>query len=103
MVFSMNEWTVSGRVTYLKELTGDFAASIRIKGETKRKDHCYESDTLEIGCLLKHRAFEDAKKKGIRMNSFTTMSGHLETWNKTIHGKPTNKVMFVADYILDVI
>ena len=32
--FGFNEWTVTGKIDYLKELTGEFACSLRIKGIT---------------------------------------------------------------------
>lgn len=41
-----------------------------------------------------------AKKKGMRMHKEVTLSGHLESWVKGTSKNP--KIMFVADYVLEV-
>ena len=97
--FGMNEWTVSGRVDYLKELKGEFACSVRVKGKAKRDD-LYTSQILDFGCLMQPQVYEEAKKKGIKMNRNVTLSGHLESWQKGSSYTP--KIMFVADYVLEV-
>ena len=101
-MLSMNEWTCSGRVVYLKELEGDYALSVRLQGEANRADGVYKSGRLEFGCILKGDVYEEAKKKGLKMGKTVCFSGHIETWDKTVHGKPANKVMFIADYVLEV-
>ena len=97
--FGMNEWTVTGRVVYLKELQGEFSCSVRVEGKAKRVD-VYTSQILKFGCLMQKPVYEDAKKKGIRMNRNVTLSGHLESWQKGSSYTP--KIMFVADYVLEV-
>lgn len=98
---SFNEWTVSGTVFYLKELDGEFRASIKIRGEAQRPN-LYSSQILEFGCLLSDNVYKDALKKGLTLYKSASFSGHLETWAKTIHGKDKPKVMFVADKVLEV-
>ena len=97
--FGMNEWTVSGRVDYLKELKGEFACSLRVMGSAKREG-VYQSQILEFGCLMQKPVYEEAKKKGMQMFKNVTLSGHLESWQKGSSYTP--KIMFVADYVLEV-
>ena len=103
MIYSINEWTVSGRVFYLKEMQGEFSASLKIRGEAKRSDGVYSSQIMEVGCLLPPNVYEQAKKKGLKLNRQLCITGHLETWNHNSKGKPIeDKVMFIADAILEV-
>lgn len=97
-----NEWTVSGEVYYLKELEGEFSASAKIRGTASRQDGVYSSQILELPFLMQRKVYDEAKKKGLKVYRTATFSGHLETWHKTKNGKPCDKVMFVADYILEV-
>lgn len=99
---SMNEWTYTGKVSYMRELNGEYSASVRMTGDVKRADGLYKSDELQIGCIMRSNVFEEAKRKGLKIGKTVTFSGHLEIWDKTIHGKPANKVMFIADYVLEV-
>jgi len=100
-VFSMNEWSVSGEVIYLKELQGEFSASVKLRGSSTREGMC-SSQILEFSCLMQSRIYEEAKKKGIALYKNATLSGHLESWQKTKNGKDTRKIMFIVDYILEV-
>ncbi len=102
MVMSMNEWTYTGKVSYMREITGEYCASVKMTGDVKRSDGLYKSDELQIGCVMKADVYEEAKRKGMRIGKSVTFSGHLEIWDKTIHGKPANKLMLVADYVLEV-
>lgn len=97
--FGMNEWTVTGRVFYLKELRGEFACSLKIKGKAKREG-LYQSQVLEFPCLMQEPVYKDAKGKGVGMNRNVTLSGHLESWQKG--SSYSSKIMFVADYVLEV-
>lgn len=97
--FGMNEWTVSGRIDYLKELKGEFACSLRIKGQAKRED-LYSTQLLDFGCLMQKKVYEEATRKGIKKNKEITLSGHLESWAKGTSINP--KIMFVADYIIEI-
>ena len=99
MFTSMNDWTVSGRVFYLKQLKGEFAASVKVRGVAKREG-VYSSNILEFSCLMQKQLWEEAQQKGLRMNREVTLSGHLESWQKSTSKNP--KIMFVADYILQV-
>lgn len=96
---SFNDWTVTGVVSYIKELQGEFACSLRIKGQAQR-DGCYSSQILDFPCLMQKKIYEDAKKKGMDYNKSITLSGHLESWQKGTSINP--KIMFVADYVLEV-
>ena len=97
---SMNEWTVTGEVFYLKKLEGEFSASVKVRGVAKRED-VYSSQMLEIGCLLSDRVYREGVRKGLKLHGYCTLSGHLESWVKTKPNGTTNsKVMFIADYVL---
>lgn len=97
MRLSYNEWTVSGRVFYLKELEGEFSASLQLRGEARRLG-VYASSVMEMKCLMQKDVYEVAKKKGLVMYCNATLSGHLETWVK----KDNKKVMFIVDDILEI-
>ena len=49
---------------------------------------------------MQPQVYEEAKKKGIKMNRNVTLSGYLESWSKGSSYTP--KIMFVADYVLEV-
>lgn len=98
MVLSTNKWIVSGEVYSIRELGGEFAASVKIRGEAKRPD-VYSSQILEILCLLTPRVYDDAKKRGLELYKTMKISGHLETWKRFVNNKTRQKVMFVADYL----
>lgn len=98
MRLSFNEWTVSGEVFYLKELSGEFACSIQIRGVAKRNG-VFSSNIMEMKCLLQKSVYEIAKKKGLRLYCNATISGHLETWT---YGNNKKKVMFIADDVIEV-
>ena len=90
-----NEWKVTGKVFYLKELTGEFSASVKIEGVASRPD-VYSSSILKLACLLTPTAYDEGKRLGMSVRRNATLSGHLETWNKA-DGKP--KVYFIADRV----
>ncbi|SEP82401.1 hypothetical protein SAMN04487977_101533 [Treponema bryantii] len=97
---SMNDWSVTGRVYYLKELSGEFAGSVKIEGKANRIDNTYSSSILKFSCIMQKNVWEEAKKKGIAMNKEVSLSGHLESWQKGTSKNP--KMMFIADYVLQV-
>lgn len=100
-VLPTNEWTVSGEVIYLKDLQGEFSASVKLRGVSKREG-AFSSQVLEFPCLMQDKLYEKAKKKGLGLYKNATLSGHLESWQKNKNGKDVRKVMFVVDYVLDV-
>ena len=61
-----NEWTVSGEVTYIKELdvTNEFACSLKLRGTSRRKG-ANSSQVMEFGCLLERDTYDEALKKGL--------------------------------------
>lgn len=93
----MNEWKVSGEVFYLKELQGEFAASLKLRGRSKRPDS-FASQILEFACLMTQTVYDEAKRMGLRQYHEATLSGHLESWDK--NGKP--KTYFIADKVESV-
>ena len=94
---SMNEWTFSGTVFYLKEFDKDYGASLKLRGSS---GNFFNSSIDEIGCLVTIDAWEDAVRKGVALNKFVTLSGHMESFT---HGTSKSaKTMFIADYILEV-
>lgn len=97
--FGINEWTVTGKIDYLKELSGEFACSLRIKGIAKREG-LYSSHPLDFPCLMQESVYAEAKQKGMKFNKEITLSGHLESWQKSTSKNP--KIMFIADYVLKV-
>ena len=98
---SMNEWTVTGEVFYLKELEGEFAASVKIRGIASREGIC-STQALELPCLLERRVYEEAKKKGFAKYKEVTLSGHLETWPLKNDRHGNMKIMLVCDYVMDI-
>lgn len=98
MKLSFNEWTVSGKVFYLKELKGEFAASVMIRGTAKREE-VFSSNVMEMKCIMQEKVYEIGKKKGLRLYCNATLSGHLETW---AYSNNKEKVMFIADDVIEV-
>lgn len=98
MILSTNKWVVSGEIYSIRELEGEFAASVKIRGEAKRPN-VYSSQILELLCLLTPKVYKDAKIKGLALYKTMKITGHLETWKRTVNNKIRQKVMFVADYL----
>ena len=98
---TFNEWTVSGEVFYLKELEGEFSASVKVRGVAKRAG-VYSSQPLEFSCLMQENVYKQALRKGFAKYRNVTISGHLETWVKQGKNNEWQKVMFIADDILEV-
>ena len=96
-----NDWTFTGEIFYLKELEGEFAASLKLRGVAQRKG-AVSTQIAEIPCLVQSALWEQIKKKQIKQYDTITLSGHLESWNQNSHGKPVRKIMLIADYITDV-
>lgn len=97
----MNEWTVTGEVFYLRELDGEFAASLRIRGASRREGF-ESSQVLEVGCLMQAKAWQDAKVKGVDIYRKVTITGHLESWTRTYNNKEKRRIMLIADHVLSV-
>ena len=98
MKISFNEWKVSGEVFYLKELQGEFAASLKIRGVAQRPD-VFSSNVLEFPCLMTERVYDEARRKGIKQYMNVTLSGHLESWDKSNGKNRTMKIYFIADNV----
>ena len=98
MKISFNEWKVSGEVFYLKELQGEFAASLKIRGVAQRPD-VFSSNVLEFPCLMTERVYDEARRKGIKQYMNVTLSGHLESWDKSNGKKRKMKIYFIADNV----
>lgn len=98
---NLNEWSVSGEVFYLKELENEFAASVKIRGVAKRESGL-SSQILEFPCLIEHRVYEDAKKRGFSLYKHVTLSGHIESWASENKRNGSMKIMFIADYVMDI-
>ena len=101
MRIGFNEWKVSGEVFYLKELQGEFSASLRIRGIAKRPD-VFSSNVLEFPCLMTERVYDEAKRKGMKQYMNVVLSGHLESWDKSKNQKRQMKVYFIADKVESV-
>lgn len=91
---NINEWRVSGKVFYVKELQGEFAASVKIRGIATRPDS-YATNIMEVTCLMTKEVYEQAK---LAKYDTVTLSGHIETWER-VSGQ---KISFIADVIESV-
>lgn len=96
-----NEWIFTGDIFYFKELeTSEFVASIKLRGNAKRVN-AISTQVAEISCLAEKSLYEGLKNNNIGMYSKNiTLSGHIEQWNTNKHGKPVNKMMLIADYLV---
>lgn len=97
----MNEWTISGEVFYLRGLDGEFSASIRLRGISRREGFD-STQVLEVGCLMCRKAWEEACVKGVELYRRVTLSGHIESWTKAYEHKEERKIMLIADHVLSV-
>lgn len=96
-----NQWKISGEVFYLKELQGEFAASLKVRGEASRFGT--PSQIMEFSCLMLKDAYEDAKRKGLRVYHSADLSGHVESWYVGHGDRPRKlKVYFIADKVDNV-
>lgn len=100
-MIAMNEWTVSGEVFYLKEMEGEFAASVKLRGSSSR-ENSLSSQILEFSCLMEKEAYKRAVKNGLKMYRNVTLSGHFETWTRANDAKGKVKLMFIADTMFEV-
>lgn len=101
MNLSINKWSVSGTVFYLKEMEGEFACSLKISGTAKRPG-VYSSSKLEMPCLMLPEAYNQAKRKGLDLSKYqnVSLSGHLESWCNRSSSMP--KVYFICDEVIEV-
>lgn len=101
-MINLNEFNVSGEIVSLKELDGEFKASLIIKG-TATREGAETSQILELTCLLQDKVYKDALQKGLKLYKKATVSGHIESWQRVQpNGKVKTKVIFITDYIYDV-
>jgi len=89
-----NNWIFSGEIFYLKELQGEFAASMKIRGIAQRKD-AQSTQITEITCLMQQPLYNKLLKLGYKVYSKICLSGHIESWIKS----DKMKVMLIADDI----
>ena len=90
-----NQWKISGEVFYLKELQGEFAASVRIRGVSKRPNE-QASKILEVLCLMTPTVYDEAMRLGLRKYHDATLSGHVESWVKN---DGDMKTYFIVDKV----
>lgn len=98
---SMNEWSFSGEVFYLKELEKDYGASLKIRGTSPRGDSVSSSQIAEITCLMTKECYESAKKEGLALYKKVAVSGHIETFVKDADFAKV-KNMFIAEYVMQI-
>ena len=99
MNFYANEWKMSGEVFYLKEMEGEFAASLKISGVAKRPG-LFSTSKLEFPCLMTSAVYDEAKRLGIQTRRSVSLVGHLESWCNRSSSNP--KVYFIADKVESV-
>lgn len=92
----VNNWTFFGEIFYLKELQGEFAGSLRIRGTAQRKGS-QSSQIVEMGCLMQEPLYKELVERGYKVYSKICLSGHLESWFKG----GAVKTMFIADEIIE--
>lgn len=95
-----NEWTFSGEIVNLKELDGEFAASVKLRGLSQRVGAA-SAQVAEIVCLAEKDLFAELKRTNVKVYDKITLSGHLEQWLLNSKGKPVNKTMLIADFVID--
>jgi hypothetical protein len=95
----MNEWTFSGEIFYLKELEGEFAISLKLRGTSRRKNAMTEQ-IAEVSCLGDKDFYAIFKEHGLKLYSKAALSGHMETWIQKAHGKTPTKTMLIADNVV---
>lgn len=89
-----NSWRFSGEVINVNELTGEFGASIKIRGFAKRPN-AFSSSVVELLCLTFPDVYFDAQKRGLKRYISISASGHVESWEKG----GSLKTYFIADKI----
>lgn len=99
----LNEWTVSGEVVFIKELEqNEFAASIRIRGYSKRYIDSAPKP-MEFWCLLDEAVYSSALSMGLDKFKNITLGGHFETYIKVREtGKDKERMMYVCDEVLEI-
>ena len=91
----MNTWTFNGEIFYLKELEGEFAASLKLRGTYQRKN-AISVQVAEVSCLMQKETYDRFKHSGYRTYDTITLSGHIESWVT----KNSTKLMLIAEDIL---
>lgn len=97
--FEKNQWQVIGQIFYIKELSGEFACSLKISGVAKRPD-LFSSSKLELPCLMTPAVYDEAKRLGMHIYQKAKLSGHLESWCNRSSSHP--KVYFIADKVENI-
>lgn len=92
----MNQWQISGEVTYIKELQGEFGASLQVEGTSKRSENSISIQKIKLPCLMTNKTYKESIKKGLRKFASVQITGHMESWEK--NGKP--KIYFIADSLI---
>ena len=96
---SQNTWTFSGELFYIREQEGEFAASLKIRGISRRKN-ASSSQIAEITCLAEKELYGQFVHKKIDLYKKVIVSGHIETWQRVKDtGKIQVRTMFIADAI----
>lgn len=95
----MNEWKFTGKIFYLKELSGEFCYSLKLRGEALRNGDT-SSRIVELSCLVP-TSVKDWKINNLKLYDNVTMAGHFETWSKLdVKGHINYKTMQIVDCIL---
>ena len=90
----INTWSFSGELFYIKELDGEFAASVKVRGISRRKD-AMSTQIAEMTCLMETMVYDTLIEKKIDLYQKIVVTGHIETW---VTEKKT-KVLYIADNI----
>ena len=95
----MNDWNFTGKIFYMKELSGEFCYSLKLRGEALR-DGDMASRIVELPCLVP-TSIKNKKIENLKLYDNVTMSGHFETWSKfDINGHINGKSMNIVDCII---
>lgn len=96
-----NEWTFTGDIFYWKELdAGDFTLSLKLRGRACRVG-TISGQIAEISCLVDNDLHQLLLDRKIKQYDTVTLQGHIEQWLTSKHGRPLNKIMLIADYLVE--
>lgn len=96
-----NYWEFGGELVYIKPQSGEFGASIKIRGTSKRND-ASSSQICELTSLVPSDVNMQFKHRGVECYDRVTVSGHIETWRREYDNKIKTKQMFIVDNLLEV-
>ena len=96
-----NEWVFSGELVSIKTQGGEFGASIKIRGSSRRNESA-SSQICELTSLIPTDVNEQFIHRGVEVYDKISVKGHVETWRREYDNKVKIKQMFIVDNLLEV-